>query len=132
MLRRPFYLFAHTHTLFAFLAPTAGASRPSLFARMFREQALRSLDEEGIPSAAARSIVDDGPDVFCKASDRRVIGTMLDHAHMSRAVIEQEGSTDLEVLRMVRDFINSSPTSILGMESPRGSLGLLLGGKGAG
>jgi hypothetical protein len=69
--------------------------------------------------------------VFCKASDRRVIGTMLDHAHMSRAVFEREGSTDSEVLRMVREFINSSPMSILGMESPRASLGILLGAKGA-
>jgi len=99
---------------------------------MFREQALRSLAEEGVSDAAARVIIDDTSDVFCRATDRRVIGTMVDHAHMSRAVFEQEGSTDSAVLGMVRDLINSSPMSVLGMQSPRESLWDVLRASGAG
>ena len=126
LLRRPFFLFAHTQSLFAFVAPTAGASRPELFGTMFREQALWSLGEEGITLSAARAIVDDSPDVFCKASDRRVIGTMVDHANMSRFVVEEEEATSARVLIMVRKHINSSPMSILAMDNPREAVKALL------
>ena len=78
---RPFFLFAHTLSLFAFLMPAAGNSSPNSFVAGFRQQALEALEAEGFAVQQVWKVLDGGPDVFCAATDRRVLGCMVDLAH---------------------------------------------------
>ena len=84
------------------------------------------LAREGIPPETSRTLLDDGPDQFTKTMDRGVVGTMLDHAYMSQYHVDTAGKVDEQVLDQVHDDINRSPMSVIGMESPRDALRVLL------
>ncbi|HEY5283755.1 MAG TPA: hypothetical protein VIM14_13270 [Polyangia bacterium] len=117
--RRPFFLLAHSLSLYAFFIPVAGNSSRESLGRAFRDGFIEALAREGVSSNAASKVMDAGPDSFCRAVDRRVLGTMVDHANMSRFVVEDAGFVDASVLAKIHDEINESPMSVLGMESPR-------------
>jgi hypothetical protein len=129
--KRPFFLFAHTLSLYAFFVAVAGNSNREVFGRAFREHLAQALVREGLAASAGRKLMDDGPDSICKATDRRVIGTMVDHAHMSHFAVEDFGRVDEHVLAKIHENINESPMSILGMDSPRRVLQMLLLSGGA-
>jgi hypothetical protein len=129
--RRPFFLFAHSLSLYAFFVSVAGNSNREAFGWAFRTHLAQALVREGLPAAAGWKLMDDGPDTFCRATDRRVIGTMVDHAHMSRFAIADLGRVDEHVFARIHENINESPMSILGMDSPRATLHRLLCSRGA-
>lgn len=129
--KRPFFLFAHSLSLYAFFVPVLGNSNPEAFGWAFREHLAQALVREGLPATSSRKLMDDAPDTLCKATDRRVIGTMVDHAHMSQFAVEHFGRLDEHVLSHIHEDINESPMSILGMESPRHMLKTLLMSRGA-
>src|SRR5713226_1640922 len=89
--RRPFFLFAHSLSLFGFLMVAAGHSSQKDFAQTFRRHALGLLGNEGISPDVAHKSIDYGPDFFSKATDRGVLGSMVDFANMSRFVVEDDG-----------------------------------------
>jgi hypothetical protein len=62
---------------------------------------------------------------------RGLLGTMVDHAHMSHFAVEDFGRVDEHVLAKIHEDINESPMSILGMDSPRQVLQTLLLSGGA-
>jgi hypothetical protein len=126
--RRPVFLVAHALSLFAVLVPAAGSSSPGAYGDAFREQARELLAAEGYRPDHVRKVIDDGPDVFCRASDRRILGSMVDLAHLSGFVVADEGSLDL---RRCHDQIHEAPMSLLGMESPRQVLRSLLAARGS-
>jgi hypothetical protein len=123
--RRPFFLFAHTLSLFGVLVAAAGHSRRTAFAEAFRHSAVALLGHEAL-GIGVRRVLDDGPDLFAKATDRRVLGSMVDFSNMSKWVVEDEGSVNPDVILRATELINKSPMSILDMESPREALHSLL------
>jgi hypothetical protein len=129
--KRPFFLFAHSLSLYAFYVPVAGNSNQEAFAWAFRQHLAQALAREGLSASARRKLMDDGPDTLCKATDRRVIGTMVDHAHMSQFAVGDFGRVDEHVLSHIHKAINESPMSVLGMERPRHMLKTLLLSRGA-
>jgi hypothetical protein len=124
--KRPFFLFAHSQSLYAFLVAAAGNSSLDAFGRAFRAHLATALAREGIAASMGEKLADEGPDTICRATDRRVLGTMNDHLNMSRYFVEDAGGLDDRVLAKIHDDINESPMSILGMESPRRVLHALL------
>lgn len=120
--RRPFFLFAHSASLFGILLPVAGHSTRDSFGDGFRRHALGVLQREGLNVVATHGLLDDGPDHFAKATNRRVLGSMVDFANMSRFVIADEGGVDSAAIAQVHKLINESPMSLLRMESPRQAL----------
>ena len=120
--RRPFFLFAHSQSLYAFFVAAAGNTLLDAFGRAFRAQLAATL---------GKRLMDDGPDTICRATDRRVLGTMNDHVNMSRFLLEDASGLDDCVLARIHDHINESPMSILGMESPRRVLHAILSRRGA-
>jgi hypothetical protein len=129
--RRPFFLFAHSQSLYAFFVTAAGNSPLDAFGRAFRDQLAAALVREGVAASLGARLMDDGPDTICRAIDRRVLGTMNDHVNMSRFFVEDAGGLDDRVLAKIHDAINDSPMSILGMESPRRVLHALFSRRGA-
>jgi hypothetical protein len=124
--RRPCFLFAHSLSLYAFFAPVAGISGRDAFRDAFRAHLLNVLASEGLPAGAEAKLIDDGSEVLCRATDRRVIGTMVDHANMSWFVVSDAGRLDDRVFAKIHEFINKSPMSVLGGENPRRVLRRLL------
>jgi hypothetical protein len=124
--RRPFFLLAHSASLFGILLPAAGHSTRESFGKGFRQYALAVLRGEDLDVAAIHGILDHGSDHFAKATDRRVLGSMVDFANMSHFVIEDEGGVDSAAIAQVHKLINESPMSLLRMESPRQALRRLL------
>lgn len=124
--RRPFFLLAHSTSLFGILLPAAGHSTRESFGEGFRRHALGVLQGEGLNVVVIRGILDHGPDHFAKATDRRVLGSMIEFANMSHVVIEDEGGIDSAAIAQVHKLINESPMSLLRMESPRQALRRLL------
>ena len=82
--KRPFFLFAHSQSLYAFFVAAAGNSPLDAFGRAFRDQLAAALAREGVAAGLGARLMDDGPDTICRAIDRRVLGTMNDHVNMSR------------------------------------------------
>jgi hypothetical protein len=124
--RRPFFLLAHSASLFGILLLAAGHSTRESFGEVFRQHALGVLQHEGLDLATIREVLDHGPDRFARATDRRVLGSMVDFANMSHFVIEDEGGVDSDAIAQVHKLINESPMSFLRMESPREALRRLL------
>jgi hypothetical protein len=76
-------------------------------------------------------ILDDGPDQFCKAGDRGVLGSMNDFANMADWAARDHASADVVLLQRTADEqMNSAPMSLLGMESPREVLHALVSPRG--
>ena len=115
--RRPFFLFTHAPSLFSFWTPAAGANRDG-FGAMFRRGATDTLNGYGFSNSDVTRIVDDGPDVFAKAVDRRVIGSMVDYAKMLRHAVNYEDGLEQLGARAMNDIANECPMSMIGMESP--------------
>src|SRR5213593_571678 len=88
--RRQFFLFTHASSLFSFWAPAAGSTLDD-FGQVFRQHATDTLRGYGFTSADTAKVIDDGPDAFAKATDRGVIGSMVDYTKMLRHAVE-EGS----------------------------------------
>ncbi|MGH9201054.1 MAG: DUF6933 domain-containing protein, partial [Vicinamibacterales bacterium] len=119
--RRNFFLFTHAPSLFSFWTPAAGATRND-FGRMFRQQATDTLRDYGFSASDTAKVIDDGPDVFAKATDRGVVGSMVDFGEMLRYAVDYEGSVEHLGSRAMNDIANESPMSKIGMESPAGYL----------
>ena len=115
--RRQFFLFTHAPSLFSLWTPAAGLHRDG-FGAMFRRGAIDTLNDYGFSNGDAARIIDDGPDVFAKAVDRRVIGSMVDYAKMLRHAVEYEGGFEHLASRAMNDIANECPMSAIGMESP--------------
>jgi hypothetical protein len=128
--RRPFFLVAHSLSLFGVLVPAAGNTTPDSFGKAFRQATSELLRRYGIGDETARRVVDDGPDSFTNATDRHVIGSMLDFANLSKFVIEQEGHAGPDAVRQAHELINRSPMSHIGMERPERAIRTLLTPKG--
>jgi uncharacterized protein DUF6933 len=129
--RRPAYLVTHSLSLFSVLFLAAGASTPETLAEAIRGHVRRALTREGIALDAARRILDEGPDHFCKATDRGVLGSMTDFALMADSAAYEENSADPDLLVHTADSqLNESPMSRLGMDSPRSVLRALLQPRG--
>ena len=115
--RRQFFLFIHAPSLFSLWTPAAGLHRDG-FGAMFRRGAIDTLNDYGFSNGDAARIIDDGPDVFAKAVDRRVIGSMVDYAKMLRHAVEYEGGFEHLASGAMNDIANECPMSAIGMESP--------------
>ena len=60
--------------------------------------------------------------MFAKATDRGVLGSMVDFGEMLRHTVDDEGSVEHLRSRAMNDIANESPMSRIGMESPAGYL----------
>jgi hypothetical protein len=116
--RRQFFLFTHAASLFSFWTPAAGSTRKE-FGVMFRRRATETLRQYEFSKTDTANILDDGPDVFARPTDRRIIGSMVDFGKMLRHAVDHEGG-GLEHLprRAMNDIANESPMSKIGMENP--------------
>jgi hypothetical protein len=123
--RRLFFLFTHALSLFSFWAPAAGTTRDE-FGQMFRLCATDTLRDYGFSSGDTAKVIDSGPDVFAKAADRGVIGSMVDYAKMLRNAVDYEGGLQHLGPRAMNDIANESPMGKIGMENPAGYLRQLL------
>src|SRR5262249_11982038 len=123
--RRQFFLFTHAPSLFSFWAPAAGVTRDR-FGQMFRQCATETLSDYGFSARDARQVVDEGPDVFNKPTDRGVIGSMVDYGKMLRHTVDYEGGLERLGPRAMNDIANECPMSKIGMEHPAGYLRSLL------
>ena len=129
--RRPVYLVTHSLSLFSVLCLAAGASRPATMADAIRRQVRRALAREGVSPHAAGRILDEGPDQFCRATDRGVLGSMNDFANMADWETYDHRSANPAFLERTADRqMNEAPMSRLGMESPRVVLRALLQSRG--
>lgn len=116
--RRPFFLVTHAQTLLSFWMPVAGhASRPA-FSLAMRKYARKALAEVGVDEVSAAKVLDDGPDLFSKTSDRGVLGSMVDFAQMSKTVIARQGGPAHVSLDEMNTLMNRSPMSKLGTQAP--------------
>jgi hypothetical protein len=76
-------------------------------------------------------VLDEGPDEFCKATDRGVLGSMNDFAFMAHWAAEDHQSADPALLAHTADEqMNAAPMSRLGRDSPVDVLRLLLQPRG--
>ncbi len=123
--RRQFLLFTHAPSLFSLWTPAAGLNCDE-FGAMFRRRAIDTLNGYGFSSGDAARIIDDGPDVFAKAVDRRVIGSMVDYGKMLRHAVDYEGGLEQLGPRAMNDIANECPMSMIGMETPVGNLRQML------
>jgi hypothetical protein len=125
--RRPSYLVTHSLSLFTVLFPAAGAASPVALAAAVRQQIREALARNGYRPAEAARILDAGPDQFCKATDRSVLGSMNDFANMADWAAHDHQSADPALLALTADEqMNGAPMSMLGMDSPLDVLHLLL------
>ena len=60
--KRPFFLFAHSLSLYAFFVAVAGNPNREAFCRAFREHLAQALVRERLAASAGRKLMDDGPD----------------------------------------------------------------------
>src|SRR5262249_22969651 len=129
--RRPAYLVTHSLSLFSVLFLAAGASTPATLAEAIRRHVREALAREGIAPDAAGRILDEGPDLFCKATDRGLLGSMNDFAQMADWAAYDHDSADPKLLRQTADQqMNDAPMGRLGMDSPRQVLDALLRPRG--
>lgn len=124
--RRQFFLFTHASSLFSFWVPAAGSSRAG-FGQVFRRYATDTLRDYGFSDAETAKVIDDGPDAFAKATDRGVIGSMVDYGKMLRHAVDYEGGLEHLGPRTMNDIANDSPMRRIGMESPAEYLRQVLG-----
>ena len=130
--RRPAYLVTHSLSLFSVLFVAAGASTPATLADAIRRHVREALAREGIAPQSAARILDEGPDQFCKATDRSILGSMNDFANAADWAAYDHQSAAPELLQRTADEqMNEAPMSRLGMESPRAVLRMLLQPRGA-
>ena len=115
--RRQFFLFTHAPSLFSFWTPAAGSTRDA-FGAMFRRRATETLRQYEFSETDAANVLDDGPDVFARATDRSVIGSMVDFAKMCRHVVDHEGGLEHMSPGAMNDIANESPMSKIGMANP--------------
>jgi hypothetical protein len=93
---------------------------------MFRLCATDTLRDYGFSSGDTAKVIDRGPDVFAKATDRSVIGSMVDYAKMLRNAVDYEGGLQYLGPRAMNDIANESPMGKIGMENPAEYLRQLL------
>jgi hypothetical protein len=124
--RRQFFLFTHAPSLFSFWAPAARLT-PDAFGQMFRRRAAETLRQYGFSDAATANVVDGGPDIFARAVDRGVIGSMVDFGKMFQHAVDHEGGLEHLDSRAMNDIANDSPMSKIGMENPAEYLRQVLG-----
>jgi len=67
--KRPFFLFAHSQSLYAFFVAAAGNSPLDAFGRAFRDQLAAALVREGVAATLGARLMDDGPDTICRNGD---------------------------------------------------------------
>jgi hypothetical protein len=115
--RRQFYLFTHGSSLFSFWAVAARPSRED-FGAMFRRCAVDTLNDYGFSDTESAEVIDDGPDVFARAADRSVLGSMVDYGKMLRYAVDDEGGLDRLTPRARNDLANECPMSKIGMATP--------------
>ena len=108
----------------------AGNSARDYFGLMFRQQLAMTLGREGLPPESCARLTDEGPDSFCQATNRRILGTMVDHARMSQLFVEDVGGVDERVITKLVEDINESPMSFLEGHSPRYVLRAILAPRG--
>jgi hypothetical protein len=128
--RRQFFLFTHAPSLFSFWAPAAGSTCNG-FGRMFRRQATGALRDYGFSTSDAARVIDDGPDVFARVTDRGIVGSMVDFGKMLRHAVDYEGRLEHLGSRAMNDIANESPMSKIGMESPAAYLRQVLAAEGS-
>ena len=76
--RKPHLILTHAQSLFSFWMPAAGNTSPKVFGERVREYARNALLQAGVSVAETKRMLDEGPDVFAKTRDRRVLGSMND------------------------------------------------------
>jgi hypothetical protein len=128
--RRHFFLFTQATTLFSFWIPAAGI-KGAEFGRAFREGARDVLAGSGIHERDVEKMVDHVPDVYGKAADRGVIGSMVDFAKMVEYVADDRGGLDHLSLHEMNHIANDCPMSKIGMEQPLSLLQEILRSNGA-
>src|SRR2546428_12073359 len=119
--RRQFFLFTHAPSLFSFWTPAAGSTRDH-FGQMFRRRGTETLREYGFSPADAAAVIDGGPDVFARATDRGVIGSMVDFGKMLRHAVDYAGGLEHLLPPAMKDVANESPIGKIGMGNPAGNL----------
>jgi hypothetical protein len=128
--RRPFFLFTHSLSLYSFFAPATPNLTTATIGAECRRRAFDWLHAEGIRGEAMAKVLDDGPDVFCKASDRGVLGSMVDFIRLSEYTAEQGDIQSIFLLKTYEEMAQV-PMSRLGGDSPRWMIKMLLEPKGA-
>lgn len=113
--RHPCWLFTHEVSLFSFLAPGSRKTTPEKFGTIFRKELRASLEAEGFSAAESALLLWQGIDAFSKARDRRIIGSMTDHALACKYHVNAVGSLDQIGLPELSRRLNETPMSYLRM-----------------
>ena len=122
--RRHFLIFTEATTLFTAWAPAAEVTSPAAVSTVFRNYVVRALNAERYDGDASTRVLDAGEDVFARARDPRVLGSMMDFINMVRFHLDDSGLDQVPIARM-NDIANESPMSLIGM-APRDALARLL------
>lgn len=78
--RQRCWLFTHALSLFSFLVPADRKVTLAIFGDAFRDGLRANLVAEDFSSHECSRLLWAGPDSFCRARDRHVLGSMTDHA----------------------------------------------------
>lgn len=128
--RRPLVMVTHSLSLFTVIIPAAGITTPERLAGAVREVVRGALEAEGFEPGAVGKVVDEGADLFCKTSDRRVLGSMNEIGLQLNGSIVRHGGVDPISLADADHQINDMPMTVLDWESPRRFLTALLRPRG--
>jgi hypothetical protein len=124
--RRKCLLFTQAKTLFSFLAPGVGNTEIRNFGKLFRSCASIALASEGVSEQNLQKLIDDGPDLYAKADNRSVLGSMNDHIRTCKFYLKYRGGYDnLNFTQLGRE-LNLAPMKYIEMDSAgRYLMGLL-------
>ena len=115
--RRKCLLFAHSATLFSFLALDVRVADLQNFGSLFRTRATKAFAAEGITPTQMIYLLDPGPDHMAKAVNRSVIGSMTDLARLWKSYAAVVGNLELTDVIELNHEINRVPMSYLAMAS---------------
>jgi len=114
--RRKCLVFTHAVTLYSFMVPGVKKADFARFGEVFRSALKASLGAEGFSARERERLVGNETDIFGKATDRGVLGSMNDHVRTLGIHIDYEGGLDRVRAEELNHYLNETPMSRIGMQ----------------
>jgi hypothetical protein len=114
--RRKCLIFTHGSTLYTILVLDVKKADLADFGGLFRRRLNAMLLLDNFSREHRELLTRDAPDSFAKATDRGVIGSMVDHVRICRHLIAHEGGLGRIDVDKLNRFLNQTPMSLIGME----------------
>jgi hypothetical protein len=119
-------LFTQANTLFSILVPGIGVDEIRNIGEIFRMKAPEVFAAEEITAQQILRLIDSGPDLYARAENRSVLGSMNDHIRTCKFYLEYNGGYDNLNFTELNRELNLTPMKYIGMESAGENLLALL------